>query len=182
MQSTEIDQLTGLLNRRGLQTVLQSHSTLGAGALLVANLDRFVFANAVLGLRAGDAMIQQIADLLVGTLPPTSLVARTGGDEFTVLLQDGSLAAATAESLRAHIDELFKPHRRDVASQAEDAGVIKPPSHSLLTLSVGWSLCSTVARHDDVLRLARSACSIAKAAGGNRTFGFEAPATAEGDA
>ncbi len=97
------DPLTELPNRALLTDRLQQailaakrdHFTL---ALLVLDLDGFKEINDTLGHHAGDHVLQQIASRLRKTLRESDTVARTGGDEFAVLLPatgtDGATMAA----------------------------------------------------------------------------------------
>ncbi|MDL9946240.1 GGDEF domain-containing protein [Gordonia sp. ABSL11-1] len=84
------DPLTEALNRRGLLT--QSHIVLNSCAgsdlmigFLVADVDHFKKINDRHGHSAGDAILVQIAATLHACVPPGSLVARTGGEEFVIL-------------------------------------------------------------------------------------------------
>lgn len=87
------DSLTGLPNRLALserlnaaiQRARQSGRKL---AVLFIDLDRFKQINDTLGHTVGDALLQQIARRLVTCLGDAGSVARMGGDEFTVILED----------------------------------------------------------------------------------------------
>ena len=85
------DDLTGLPNRRlfmdrlGL-AVERARRTNTRTALLMVDLDRFKQVNDTLGHHAGDLMLQNVARLFGGRVRRTDTVARTGGDEFAVIL------------------------------------------------------------------------------------------------
>jgi diguanylate cyclase (GGDEF)-like protein len=84
------DSLTGLPNRRYLDTMLDSHaatgSTAGSGAaLLHLDLDRFKQINDTLGHAVGDAVLIHTAKVLTSTVRSSDFVARVGGDEFVVV-------------------------------------------------------------------------------------------------
>jgi diguanylate cyclase (GGDEF)-like protein/PAS domain S-box-containing protein len=85
------DALTGLLNRHGLQQALESalarvrHDDRRL-ALLYLDLDGFKRINDSLGHEVGDAVLVHVAGLLREELRPYDLLARSGGDEFIVLL------------------------------------------------------------------------------------------------
>jgi diguanylate cyclase (GGDEF)-like protein len=84
------DTLTGLPNRRYLDTILDRHtatgSTAGSGAaLLHLDLDRFKQINDTLGHPVGDAVLIHTAKVLTSTVRSTDFVARVGGDEFVVV-------------------------------------------------------------------------------------------------
>ena len=84
------DPLTGLLNRRGFEDLLQRKvaTTESSAALLVIDLDGFKQVNDAHGHAAGDRVLRQVADLLRKDMriPEVECVGRLGGDEFAVLL------------------------------------------------------------------------------------------------
>ncbi|WP_263119705.1 EAL domain-containing protein [Cellulomonas sp. RIT-PI-Y] len=83
------DSLTGVPNRRALIERLDALSeTEDGAALLVIDLDRFKDVNDRYGHAVGDALIQDMAERLAGTLNGRGLLARLGGDEFAVVLSD----------------------------------------------------------------------------------------------
>ena len=87
------DALTGLPNRRMLDTVQRaSVENAGAGtlrfAVLHVDLDRFKQINDTLGHAAGDAVLIHTAAILRETVGPNDLVARVGGDEFAVFIEN----------------------------------------------------------------------------------------------
>lgn len=87
------DPLTDLPNRRLFMDRLEqaiSFARRAGGSLSVAflNLDRFKLVNDTLGHAAGDALLRQVAQRLVGVMRPDDTVARLGGDEFTLILPE----------------------------------------------------------------------------------------------
>jgi len=87
------DPLTGLLNRRRLQdlletAILEANLADGALALLYLDVDRFKAVNDRYGHRTGDRLLLAVADRLRGRLRGHDLLARLGGDEFLVVLTD----------------------------------------------------------------------------------------------
>jgi diguanylate cyclase (GGDEF)-like protein/PAS domain S-box-containing protein len=83
-----VDELTGLLNRRGLKAaaVAASRNTATRPIFLLAiDLDRFKQLNDTLGHDAGDAVLNTVAERLKSAATPGDLLARMGGDEFMVL-------------------------------------------------------------------------------------------------
>jgi len=87
------DTLTGLPNRKQFRKQLQRtidkwHRRDGRIIVLTLGLDRFKAINTTFGHTLGDALLQASARRIVATLYETDLVARTGGDEFSVLLRD----------------------------------------------------------------------------------------------
>jgi len=117
LEMADRDPLTGLLNRRGLHSAMQSHlarcrRTGPVGALLMLDLDGFKAVNDTLGHAGGDGLLVACAEALRGRLRETDTIARLGGDEFAVLLPDeareGAEIAAQAliDTVRARTAEL----------------------------------------------------------------------------
>jgi diguanylate cyclase len=85
------DALTGLPNRLLLadrleQTIAHTERTGGSFAVLVVDLDRFKSINDSLGHEAGDRLLNEVARRLRSAVRRGDTLARTGGDEFVVLL------------------------------------------------------------------------------------------------
>ncbi|MBP7253315.1 MAG: GGDEF domain-containing protein [Alphaproteobacteria bacterium] len=87
------DELTGVLNRRGLMLALKRELAAAArnpeaqGMLVMVDLDGFKAINDTQGHNAGDAYLQTVATALQTEVRPSDVVARLGGDEFAVLLK-----------------------------------------------------------------------------------------------
>jgi diguanylate cyclase len=103
------DGLTGALNRRGWeQAVAQEQARIArnasAAGVLVVDLDRLKPINDSLGHEAGDRLLRRCAEVLRETARAADVVARVGGDEFTVLLPDclrGNVQQAAERNARA---------------------------------------------------------------------------------
>ncbi len=81
------DSLTGLSNRAGFTDLLEATmATDLAYAVLVVDLARFSRINECLGSLAGDELLISVARRIKGALRAHDVLARTGGDEFGVLL------------------------------------------------------------------------------------------------
>jgi len=106
-QEAVIDDLTGLLNRRGWGHVARRELARAARAgapigLLVMDLDRLKQVNDTMGHDEGDRLLRETADRLRAALRAGDVVARLGGDEFVALLTDSPLdgVLAVVERLR----------------------------------------------------------------------------------
>jgi diguanylate cyclase (GGDEF)-like protein len=89
-QQSLVDELTGLLNRRGFLSLAQGQIKIAERErwglmLLFADLDRLKRINDQLGHLEGDRALKAIAQVLTSTFRASDLVARLGGDEFVVL-------------------------------------------------------------------------------------------------
>ena len=95
------DQLTGLPNRRLLfdrldQSLSSTSRHKREGALLFLDLDNFKILNDTLGHDKGDLLLQQVAERLSACVREGDTVARIGGDEFVVMIEDLSENAQEA--------------------------------------------------------------------------------------
>jgi diguanylate cyclase (GGDEF)-like protein len=82
------DQLTGLLNRRGL--VLTAEQIPGHLGVLFCDLDGFKGVNDTLGHAAGDELLEKVARRLESAMRADSVLGRMGGDEFVVVAPGAS--------------------------------------------------------------------------------------------
>lgn len=163
MQS-EIDALSGLLNRRKLMQVLCEHydtfERYGTPlTALVFDIDHFKRVNDAHGHMAGDVVLKTTAEVCRRELRSTDAPARLGGDEFVVLMPHTSIeqAAPIVERLRLRIAEALQ------ALGSIGAGVTI--SGGLAGFAVGDG------SGEDVLKRGDDALYQAKRAGRNRICG-----------
>jgi len=109
----ERDALTGLLNRRGLERACSSRlpeyaGTAGLGVLLV-DLDGFKWVNDNHGHQAGDELLQLVARRIEGVVRRTDKVARIGGDEFVLVLDDLKSMSMARNIAAKLVDVLGQP-------------------------------------------------------------------------
>jgi diguanylate cyclase (GGDEF)-like protein len=100
------DTVTGCMNHRGMRRQLHEEvgRALRAGSPLSAlliDLDNFKLVNDRHGHQAGDAMLREVGQTLVGEFRAFDRVARYGGDEFVVILPNAELESAAAAAQRA---------------------------------------------------------------------------------
>ncbi len=152
------DSLTGLANRRLLverldQALRRSELDRKTHSLIFVDVDRFKSINDSLGHVTGDGFLVAIATRLKGVVRSHDLLARFGGDEFVVLLEDV-----------AGVDVAVAAARRICA--AVEQPMVLPDGYELVaSVSVGIALTEPGKTADDVLRDADVAMYEAKAKG-----------------
>ena len=110
------DTLTGLPNRamfteRAREAVAHARRHQKTAALLFVDLDNFKTVNDTLGHDIGDALLKVISSRLKSSVRGDDFVARIGGDEFCVLLQDIAAPSEAASVAQKLVHELNKPYR-----------------------------------------------------------------------
>jgi diguanylate cyclase (GGDEF)-like protein/PAS domain S-box-containing protein len=117
------DTLTGLPNRALMMdhlklTIARAKRRPGLGfAVLFLDVDRFKLVNDSLGHMVGDQLLVGIARRLEACLRPGDTIARVGGDEFTILLEDlteEGEAICVAERIHEELKQPFNLGGRDV--------------------------------------------------------------------
>jgi len=106
------DVLTGLPNRRLFQdrlsnTIERARRTGTLAALMVIDLDRFKQVNDTLGHHVGDLLLQYVGSAFSSRVRRSDTVARTGGDEFSVILGE-PINRAGAEGVGLSLLELLE--------------------------------------------------------------------------
>jgi len=106
------DELTGLPNRRLFQDRLASaleraRRTKAHTALLVVDLNDFKRVNDTLGHHVGDQLLQRVGSLFAGRVRRSDTVARTGGDEFSLILEEPT-SRADAEFVGRSLGQLLR--------------------------------------------------------------------------
>ncbi len=82
-----INSLTGLHNRNAMTEAIVERCASGKQlAYLFVDIDRFKAINDSAGHTAGDTVLKAIAERIRAALPDSAIVARPGGDEFTIVL------------------------------------------------------------------------------------------------
>lgn len=156
------DQLTGTLNRRGLEEVFEKEaaraqrrgSTLSIGLL---DIDHFKKLNDTLGHHAGDAALVHLANVVRKHLRPQDVLARFGGEEFLILLPE----TETDDAYRALI-RLQRELTREFFMADQQKIVI--------TFSAGVTPLGAGESFDAAMKRADAAMYQAKQAGRNRVM------------
>ena len=166
---TLLDGLTGLLNRRALESRLDENHAAAIRyghkyAVILLDIDHFKLYNDGCGHLAGDEVIRTIGAVLRESVRRTDSVYRYGGEEFLVLLPETDAAGAelTAERIRGAVALRAMPHPSS-------------PTDRHVTVSMGYTdvLGQGIAERLDwreVVRRADSALYAAKQAGRNRAL------------
>jgi diguanylate cyclase (GGDEF)-like protein len=113
-----VDMISGLANRRGLQSRLEfewkkAEQTGGAVSLIMIDVDHFKLFNDTYGHLEGDKCLRQVGEALAAIAGEVSgFAARYGGEEFCLLLPktDGISAMEIGERVRAAVEDLRIPH------------------------------------------------------------------------
>lgn len=167
------DQLTTLPNRQLLtnrleQALANSKRTSEISALLFIDLDGFKDLNDLRGHDLGDFLLKEVACRLVGCVRDTDTVARFGGDEFVIILQN--LSPSQDEGIT-----LAKQIAQKVLSSFQEPFALNRHTWSC-TASIGITLINDASvSTDEVLKQADIAMYDAKA-GGKNGFRFFDPA------
>lgn len=131
------DHLTGLPNRHVIMDRLKSgferakRRKLGLGVLFV-DLDRFKPINDSYGHAVGDEVLRMVADRLLETVRKSDTVARVGGDEFIVLLEELHSvkdAELVADNIQAHLSKtmIIESHNHAIGVSI---GIAVYPEHA----------------------------------------------------
>ncbi len=158
------DSLTGLYNRRYLEAHLQSMieraQTSGKPlSLFMLDIDHFKKVNDTFGHAGGDEVLRRVGGLISHNLREFDLTARTGGEEFVVVMPDTPVAAAqmVADRMRVTIAETDMPLR--------GAATVEPQH---VTISIGVAALRAGEGGEELLRRADEALYAAKNGGRNR--------------
>jgi diguanylate cyclase len=157
-----LDPLTGLRNRRGVEEaareIASQHGGLQGTGLLMADIDHFKRVNDQHGHLFGDKVLRAVAHVLKSNIKGRDVAARLGGEEFTVLLPETSLAGAVA--VARHICSLVA-HGRIKRGAGE--GTI-----GQVTLSMGVAVAEEGESLEHLMERADAALYRAKEVGRNR--------------
>jgi len=162
----EHDSLTGLYNRhyfqQELERLIARTARSGANsALFYIDLDQFKYVNDTLGHALGDELLMETTEMLQTNSRDGDLLARFGGDEFTLLLYNIDIkdAQPIAEKLRL----LFENYRYNRASNSFN-----------ITCSIGITVIDNLSSSaDELLAQADLACNLAKSHGRNRIYVYD---------
>ena len=167
---TNHDPLTGLPNRKALEERLESaiasaKSHGATHALLYMDIDFFHRINDSFGHLAGDELLRRLTPVLQSSLREGELLARIGGDEFAVLLENCSAEFANAAATQ--LRDTVQAWQFEWGDKAFQVGI-----------SIGVVAITKLAPSlSAVLSEADTACFTAKEQGRNRVFAFHDAST-----
>ncbi|CAG2161236.1 hypothetical protein LMG26411_08091 [Cupriavidus numazuensis] len=129
------DDLTGLLNRKGFDrrmesAMIQSEEGGQIVALLLVDLDNFKLVNDTYGHPVGDKLLNVVATRLKSCVGETGAVARVGGDEFAVILEDVSTSdkvRRVAQAMLSATCETFILDGHQIACSTSVGAALKTP-------------------------------------------------------
>jgi len=165
----DTDPLTRINNRRAfdnaMANVYSDRKKVMFSGLIVADVDCFKQVNDRYGHPVGDKVLQQIARILRATVNTDVFLARTGGEEFAIIVEglteDGTVALA--DEIRAIIEKTQFAH---VGAQTR------------ITVSMGVCMASEADGPEDLYSKADQALYASKSAGRNHVSRY--PANAPG--
>jgi diguanylate cyclase (GGDEF)-like protein len=160
-----LDPLTRLLNRRGLEDALLVSMAQAARrglptAAIMVDIDHLKQVNDSFGQEVGDHLLRQVAEILSRLSRSSDVVARTGGEEFLLVLPETDMDSARllAERIRAAIGE------RPLVVDSQRIGI---------TASLGVACIVGHLTLDDLTLEANRAMYLAKRGGRNRVASVE---------
>ncbi|MBS4071838.1 MAG: GGDEF domain-containing protein, partial [Algoriphagus sp.] len=164
----DTDPMTQLCNRRAFDRAIahlyDDPRKVMYGALILADIDRFKQINDRYGHPVGDKIIQHVASIIRTTASADMVVARTGGEEFAVIVHGMTEGAVTelAETIRKAVERLV-PINGHVGSTG-----------GAVTVSIGACMATLADSADDLYAKADRALYMSKANGRNQSTQFSA--------
>jgi diguanylate cyclase len=161
------DSLTRLSNRRAfdeqLSTIYDDPMGLPVTALVLADIDNFKKINDTYGHPVGDKILASVAGVLRANLRNDIFTARTGGEEFALIIEGNTYEEVTGlcERIRRALE--VRPFRNS------RTGIDYGP----ITISLGFAMASQATDPGDLYIKADTALYSAKNSGRNRTVAFE---------
>ncbi|MDD2846323.1 MAG: GGDEF domain-containing protein [Rhodoferax sp.] len=156
------DPLTGTLNRKGLDEVMEreiARARRAATPLCVAllDVDNFKQINDRLGHEAGDAALVHLSEVVRSVMRPQDMLARYGGEEFVLVLPDTPLVQGV---------EAMQRLQRELTTRF----FLKDNEKILITFSAGVAQATDIETSTEVIRRADQGMYLAKRAGKNRVM------------
>lgn len=163
-ESSNRDPLTGLYNRKVLnRNLIKMEESERTFSILMLDIDHFKMINDDLGHVIGDKILKDVSRRIVGSVRPSDLCFRYGGEEFLVLFPDTELDDAVQIAIR--LQEILRKHYRLSGSVPLGENMLK------VTVSMGLSFRSDLSETaDEVLKMADECLYKAKDLGRDSLF------------
>lgn len=161
----DTDPLTLIWNRRAfdkrIAAIFNDRKSIAFSALILADIDRFKEVNDRFGHPVGDKIIKTIAGIFKASIRDEMFVARTGGEEFALIVEGAGedSTAQIAERVRTHVEQ---------TPFTTTSGVNYGP----VTISMGVCMASEAEGPEDLYAKADRALYASKVAGRNRVTKF----------
>ncbi|WP_296744708.1 GGDEF domain-containing protein [Mesorhizobium sp.] len=156
------DPLTQIWNRRAfdkeITRIYNSNRGILFNALILADIDRFKDINDRYGHPVGDKIIQIIADILQSSVRADMFVARTGGEEFAIIVE------GAGEDTTYEIAERIRVLIEQTPFTSSQTGM----NYGTVTLSMGICMASEAESAEDLYTKADRALYRSKVSGRNR--------------
>jgi diguanylate cyclase len=161
------DQLTGALNRRGLEqeydrAVVASEGRGQPMSVALLDIDNFKSLNDTYGHNAGDTALVHLARVIKDTVRPSDVVCRYGGEEFVIMLAGASQDDAV---------QIMSRVQRELTKRF----FLHDNKRLLITFSAGVALRQPGESRDDLIARADAAMYTAKRTGKNRVVSAPHP-------
>ncbi len=161
------DSLTRLANRRAfderLAAIFDDPAALPVTALVLADIDNFKKINDSFGHPVGDKILATVASVIRSNVRKEIFVARTGGEEFAIVVQGNTVeeVMVICERVRRALEtRIFRNSRSGI-------------NYGPVTISLGYAMACTAADPGELYAKSDSALYHAKHGGRNRTVCFE---------
>ncbi len=160
------DQLTGLLNRREFDRILEEEEERSQRfgrplSLVLVDVDRFKTINDTHGHPVGDVVLREVARRLAQEVRTVDRVARVGGEEFALIIMESDSDAA------------FETARRACVAVEREPIMVRETLPLSVTVSAGSATMPGDARSaEELIAAADKALYAAKAGGRNSAFPF----------
>lgn len=162
-QEAQTDALTGLINRRGLEKVMElerirAKQNRTAFSIILLDLDHFKRVNDAWGHLVGDSLLRGITAILRAVLRRNDVAARYGGEEFLVLLPETNMDGAVAVARK--IRKALNSKEWKIKESGESMG--------LITASMGIAVYEMNEPEETLIKRADDALYLAKNTGRNK--------------
>jgi diguanylate cyclase (GGDEF)-like protein len=151
-QLATYDQLTGLINRRSFEEIVNLEiqkdlENKDVSSIILIDIDHFKRVNDIHGHEAGDKILKEAADVILSSFRSSDIVSRWGGEEFIVFLSNTGLDSA------AHMAERLK---NNIESKEYYKGLHITVSQGVSSLSAANTYESLLKKADDMLYRAKN--------------------------